>query len=175
MFLVLFIVKMLISLIAIALSQCCHLQVKHLRQQGGVYLAQFDQCRFGLVSAVNKTPIKKKTSVLTNSLKVFQSLHEKYCLKDHSHQVIQGSEGGQKRSTAAQEYPQPLCMAICQAFLEEQNGRWKKWVATLRLLQLLNWHLIWGWKNRKDRAVSIEIVLTFGFLPPQIKCHNFSQ
>ena len=43
----------------------------------------------------------------------------------------------------------------------------EKWVARLKLLQLLNLHLIWGRKNPKDLLVSIEIVLNFGKSDPK--------
>jgi len=51
----------------------------------------------------------------------------------------------------------------------------EKWVATLKLLQLLNLQLIWGWKNRKDLLVSIEIVLTFRKFGPTIKCKKIKR
>ena len=99
------------------------LQVQHVLGLPGVYIAHFDQCQFGLESVVSKTPIKKRTSIATNSLRLYEALHGRYCNGGHTHQVIQGSEGGRKRSTAAQEYPLPLCNAICEAFLAEQRAR----------------------------------------------------
>ena len=85
-------------------------------------IAEFDMCYFGLKSAVTKTPMKKRTKVMTNSQCVFQSLHGKYCRGDHQHVAIQGSEGGKKRSAAAQEYPKDFCLAVCQALLAEQGA-----------------------------------------------------
>lgn len=83
-------------------------------------LAEFDQCQLinRLTSLVTKMPVKKRTFVLTN-----QALHLKLCPGDHVHQPIQGSEGGVERSQAAQEYPEPLCEAICQAFLDESDAK----------------------------------------------------
>ena len=83
-----------------------------------VYLAEFDQCQFGLVSKETRTPVKKRTRVLTNCQTIFNSLHKKDCPGDHAHQIISGSEGGCKRSVAAQEYPQPMIDAICKAILK---------------------------------------------------------
>lgn len=89
----------------------------------GVFLAEFDQCQFGLTSKETKTPVKKRTSLLTNSLKVYEAFHQKFCPNDHTHQVISGSEGGMKRSTYAQCYPDAMCKAIAKALREEQNAR----------------------------------------------------
>ena len=98
-------------------------KVKAVRRRPGVKLARFDQCQFGLVSSVNKMPVRKRTCVLTNSEHIFKALDSKFCPGDHDHQVIQGSEGGRKRSEAAQEYPGPLVEALCQGFLAEQRRR----------------------------------------------------
>lgn len=98
-------------------------KVKDVRSQDGIYLAQFDQCQFGLVSKVSRKPVKKRTFVLTNCRQVFENLHQKFCPGNHTHQIIQGSEGGKKRSEAAQEYPDALVAAICQGFLAAQQQR----------------------------------------------------
>ena len=85
----------------------------------GVRLAHFDQCQFGLVTDVAKLPVKKRTSILTNSQAVYSALHGKYCPNDHKHQIISGSEGGKKRSQSAQCYPDPLVLAIVKSLMAE--------------------------------------------------------
>lgn len=96
-------------------------QVQRVRHRPGVQLAVFDQCQFGLRSIVAQKPIKKRTFVLTNSEHIFKTLDGRTCPGDHQHQVIQGSEGGRKRSEAAQEYPPSLVEALCKGFLAQQT------------------------------------------------------
>ena len=105
------------------LLQLLAFKVKHLASHPGVHLAEFDQCRFGLCSVESKTPIRKRTKVLTSSLFLHQQLDGKYCDGSHDHQVIQGSEGGLKRSVAAQVYPDELVHEFCQAALHAQAAQ----------------------------------------------------
>ena len=56
---------------------------------------------------------------MTNSLEIFNLFHGKFCTGDHQHQVISGSEGGMKRSQAAQCYPEPMIRALCEGLLTE--------------------------------------------------------
>ena len=95
--------------------------MKHIRSKNGVYFAEFDQCMFGLVSKQAKKPVKKRTAFLTNSAWLHNKLHGQFCNGQHSHQAIQGNEGGMKRSTAAQEYPPKLVEVVCSAILAEQR------------------------------------------------------
>ena len=131
----------------------------------------------------SKTPIKKRTSVLTNSRRLYDALHGRFCDGSHTHQVIQGSEGGMKRSTAAQEYPPQFCHAICEAFLGEQKARhWGFWkiARQLAIVQLSTWHKWFvhevpkdtspvafnlGWE---DLPISIEIGRSQNFRTPNI-------
>ena len=98
-------------------------KVKHVQRHSSVKIAEFDQCQFGLVSLETKTPVKKRTRVMTNSPELLKALDGYFCRGDHPHQIISGSEGGVKRSRAAQEYPDPLCNVICKALLEEERKR----------------------------------------------------
>ena len=81
----------------------------------------FDQCELGLVSAVQKLPMRKRTCILTNSDAVFQAFRGKFCKEGHMHQTIEGSEGGQKRSTAAQHYPPQMVELLASAFIAEER------------------------------------------------------
>jgi len=95
----------------------------HIRDHPGVLIAVFDQCMMGLVSKVEKKTMKKRTRVMTNSLLLFNELHGKDCDGQHDHQVIQGNEGGQKRSQSAQVYPPPMVHAICKALRAEEQQK----------------------------------------------------
>lgn len=81
----------------------------------GVQRSSFDQCRFGLKSKVDKRPMKKRTSFLSNMPSVGLKFCNSNCLGCPDHVVIQGSEGGVKRSVWAQRYPELLCQEICSA------------------------------------------------------------
>lgn len=102
-----------------------HAQVKHVLRHSSVQIAEFDQCQFGLKSLQSKTPVKKRTRIMTNSGHLMNALNGKFCPGDHIHQVVSGSEGGMKRSQAAQIYPDPLVHSICEALLAEEASRSK--------------------------------------------------
>ena len=87
------------------------------RLHHGSYVARFDQCCFGLVSKVTRTPMKKRTRFMTNILHLWNHFHSKFCDHHHDHVTVQGSEGGEKRSVWAQRYPPALCEAAVGAFL----------------------------------------------------------
>jgi hypothetical protein len=82
----------------------------------GSHMARFDQCCFGLVSKVTRTPMRKRTRFMTNIPSVHLHFHSKFCDQTHEHVTVQGSEGGEKRSVWAQRYPQALCEAAVDAF-----------------------------------------------------------
>ena len=86
------------------------------RLQHGSYVARFDQCCFGLVSKVTRTPMKKRTRFMTNILHLWNRFHSKFCDHHHDHVTVQGSEGGEKRSVWAQRYPPALCEIAVDAF-----------------------------------------------------------
>ena len=71
----------------------------------GVFQVTFDQCMFGLVSKVTQTPMRKRTRLLTNCQRVRERFSNGMCDNSHDHQIIEGAEGGMKRSVWAQHYP----------------------------------------------------------------------
>ena len=79
----------------------------------------FDQCRYGLVSLEDKKPIKKPTIFATNCRAIIHEFDGKRCAGDHEHCRLEGSEGGQRRTKAAQVYPQPLCTAVARCVLRQ--------------------------------------------------------
>ncbi|CAK9056057.1 Transposon Ty4-J Gag-Pol polyprotein, partial [Durusdinium trenchii] len=81
-------------------------------------LVRCDQCQFGLRDWDNHMPHKKPTGFMTASEPVKTRLH-RLCDQLHEHQVL---EGGQ-RTKRAQEWPEPLCRAMLDGFLEELNNR----------------------------------------------------
>ena len=59
----------------------------------------------GLVSKSNRIPMRKRTRIMTNSQQLADQFRGTLCDGGHRHQVIQGYEGGMKRSVWAQHYP----------------------------------------------------------------------
>ena len=92
-------------------SQDC---VDSVRKLPGVFTVVFDQCMLGLVSKVNRIPMRKRTRIMTNSYMLASHLKGRLCDKSHEHQQIQGTEGGMKRSVWAQLYPPGLVHCLVQ-------------------------------------------------------------
>ena len=90
-------------------------KVEDARQRGAL-MARFDQCMFGLVSKVDKTPMRKRTRFMTNMHELHAVFHRKFCDCSHDHVAVQGSEGGERRSVWAQRYPPAMCKAAVSAF-----------------------------------------------------------
>ena len=70
-------------------------------------LIRGDQCQFGLVDFDNGYPHKQPTGFLTASA------------GNHIHQPLEGGS----RTSRAQQWPEPLCMAILDGFIEELENR----------------------------------------------------
>ena len=83
-------------------------EVLHVMHQPGVSCVIYDQCMVGLCSKVHGIPTRKRTRLLTNSPHVIQAFSGRLCDNTHEHCLIQGSEGGMRRSTWAQVYPRPM-------------------------------------------------------------------
>ena len=80
-----------------------------------IKLISFDQCMYGLVSKETKTPMQKRTCMLTNVPEIIAAMDGNYCDKSHQHQKIEGTEGNEKRSHFAQHYPQGMVETLCKA------------------------------------------------------------
>ena len=84
--------------------------VEALQNLPGVQLVVVDLCMLGLRSKVSGIPMRKRTKFMTNCCKIAQRFASVgLCDRTHEHEVIQGSEGGVRRSAWAQCYPAPLC------------------------------------------------------------------
>ena len=86
--------------------------IKAIAEHLTVFQSTFDQCIYGLVSKVTQTPMQKRTMFKTNMPAVMQEFSGQSCQGGHTHVQIQGTEGGEKRTTWSQRYPDLLCMAI---------------------------------------------------------------
>ena len=74
----------------------------------GVHCVVFDQCMTGLRSKVRQAPMRKRTRLMTNNLAFVRQFSGLMCDGRHEHQLVQGSEGGVRRSVWAQLYPEPM-------------------------------------------------------------------
>lgn len=82
------------------------------QRMDNVQCVVFDQCMMGLKSKVSQTPMRKRTRLLTNCDKVVSRFSGLLCKGEHEHVVIEGVEGGEKRSLYAQRYPREMVDAI---------------------------------------------------------------
>ena len=96
-----------------------HPEIEALSQVEGMRKIKFDMCMFGMVSPIEKVPLKKTTIFLTNVDTLVPKMSKKMCRGTHSmHKTIEGMEGNIKLSRWAQKYPDPLCEAIAEAISE---------------------------------------------------------
>ena len=68
--------------------------------------------------------MKKRTTFMSNVDAVMREFDCQFCAGTHTHQRIEGCEGGKKRSQWAARYPDMLCEKITEAVKEqlEQDG-----------------------------------------------------
>eukprot|EP00435_Cladocopium_sp_Y103_P016186 s3646_g4.t1 len=87
-----------------------------------VQVITVDMCVFGLRSKVNQIPMRKRTKIMTNSKILAKRLQNCLCKGGHQHQTIQGQEGGVRRSTWAQIYPQGFVDILAVTAFEHNSG-----------------------------------------------------
>ena len=66
---------------------------QHAMRRNGVRTVLCDQCCIGAVAKVTKSPVRKRTVLLTNSNAVVRRFTKQLCKKDHEHVQLLGSEG----------------------------------------------------------------------------------
>ena len=93
-----------------------HPQVQHvLGKFPGAQFADFDFCMFGMVTNIRREPVKKPTRLMTNCPHVLARFRGAQCNGTHDHHgQCWGSEGGQRRSTYAQYYPDLFCSCLAK-------------------------------------------------------------
>lgn len=79
--------------------------VQRVAQLPGCQTVTFDQCRVGLMTPASQMPLRKRTTLLTNSPAVVNTFRPLQCACPQGHHgVVQGSEGGIRISTYCQVY-----------------------------------------------------------------------
>ena len=96
--------------------------VRDLWGRPNVHAIIFDQCMCGLVSKVDKVPMRKRTRLLTNSRHVLQAFSNCRCNGSHAHRIIEGEEGGMKRAAWAQIYPPNMVERLATAVDSMSRG-----------------------------------------------------
>ena len=93
-----------------------HPQVQDaLRRFPGTDFADFDFCMFGMVSKINRVPVKKPTRLMTNCKHIYNRFARVRCDGSHNHIMCCDSEwGGETRSKYAQYYPRPFCACVAK-------------------------------------------------------------
>ena len=81
-------------------------------------LVRGDQCQYGLCDRSSGLPHLKPTGFLTASPGVKKNLSQR-CQGEHVHQQLEGG----RRTKDAQEWPEALCRAMVEGFLEELHQR----------------------------------------------------
>ena len=96
--------------------------VQRVQALPGVQQVDFDRCTLGFKRKVSEVPTRKMTRILTNMPALVHLLMDAQCDGAHPHQVIQGSEGGCKRSTWARCNPAGLVNILVKAALFQREG-----------------------------------------------------
>lgn len=99
--------------------------VMELWQRDDVFLVTFDQCRVGLRTPSGDKPIKKPTTLMTNSSAIRNIFAPLQCNCSEEHATIQGSEMGYRLSTWCQVYTRQFVEALClgvERELANNNG-----------------------------------------------------
>lgn len=81
--------------------------VQHVLQMDTVKVVTFDMCAVGMTSPAG-LPVRKRTSIMTNSSFLYDQLVNRQCCGCHEHRPIEGSERGYSMSKWCQKYPAPL-------------------------------------------------------------------
>ena len=79
--------------------------MKEVAGMDGIVKGDFDQCCLRLASPVEGRPIKKPTTIMTNSATLAALFSPLTCSCSVAHRHIEGSEGGISLSKHCQKYP----------------------------------------------------------------------
>ena len=96
--------------------------VRAVAQLPGVYLLNFDQCRYKLTDP-NGNALKKPTRLMFNMPSVLTEFSDKRCICVEKHGQCQGRQKGLRVSTFAQVYPHDLACAFAQCAWDYASTR----------------------------------------------------
>jgi len=78
-------------------------------------------CAVGLKDKVSHKLFGKRWRIMTSSVTVAMMLEPLVCSRDHDHEIVEGSSGGQLRSVQSQVYPKRLIRKILGGFLMDET------------------------------------------------------
>ena len=87
----------------------------------GLLTVRVDKCQVGLRDSVNKLPIQKATTFLTNDVKLARQLSSLRCRGGHDHQVLHGSNIHGSRTRQAENYPAPLANLLAKVIMKRPH------------------------------------------------------
>ena len=88
--------------------------VQEVQAMPSVMCIVVDQCMVGVCTKVTGTPTRNRTRLMTNSRWMATQFAGLQCSRDHTHERIQGVEGGIRRSVWAQVYPPRMVELLVQ-------------------------------------------------------------
>ena len=85
-----------------------------LRSFLGAAFADFDFCRFGMVTKIKRVPVKKATRLMTNCMHIYKRCAGVRCDGSHDHAMCWDSEGAGKAVQICAVLPAPLLRLPCR-------------------------------------------------------------
>jgi hypothetical protein len=90
------------------------------------WVANFDMCRVGdLRDPVSQIPIQKSMAVRTTSKTMYESLHGRYCRRNHDHQALEGNTTVKgmsiKRTEFSERYPRKFARQVAKVLMQTEN------------------------------------------------------
>ena len=92
--------------------------VKRIMGLPGVFTVVVDMCMLALKNKLHRTPMQKRTRLMTNSHFLASRFAGHKCDRSHDHAIVQGSEGGVSRAVWAQVYPRPFVDILVDGALD---------------------------------------------------------
>ena len=80
-----------------------------------VFWADFDFCMFGMVTKINRTPVKKATRLMTNCPHIYKRFAGVRCDGSHDHTHLLDSEGGRSGPNMRSTTRAPSALALHSA------------------------------------------------------------
>ena len=114
-----------------------------LRKFPGTDFADFDFCMFGMVSKINRVPVKKPTRLMTNCKHILRRFAGVQCDRSHDHVMCVDSEGGRSgphmRSTTRAPFLRLRCKVLRGLLREHPLLIWGKDACLLCRASINEW------------------------------------
>ena len=83
-------------------------------------MVHFDFCGYGMIAdgPLGNLPVKKRTTIMTNSIRIAQRLRKAQCTNGHEHTQLINFNAKQ-----CEVYPGKFCKDVCSGIKEEINDK----------------------------------------------------